>query len=170
MSRPANPSYAIPVHAPDTNYPAELGPNANPWAGTATKHVHPGSASVGLTPNTGVAAQVVNKLVYDAYATDSSAKTYAGTIMDYVGQLPALNFPVAVTATLLRQAKYIPGTRKWIGWSLVDDWFVVTSDAFASWPSSTSIGGSSLRLAPCGTQPRFTSSSAPSLRRSGVRT
>lgn len=76
MTRPAAPSWTIPVWAPNTNYPA----SADPWSLTPCKVTHPGAASVGITPKTGVAAQVINKLINEAYAADTDAKTFATTL------------------------------------------------------------------------------------------
>ena len=102
MTRPANPSYVIPIHAPDTNYPA----GSDNWSGTPTKQTHPGSASVGLTPSTGVPAQVLNRLFFDAYKADGDAKDFITSLLAWTGQMAAQNLQtVAVTSPELARYK-----------------------------------------------------------------
>lgn len=109
MSRPANPSYVVPVWAPNVNYPA----GANPWSGTPTKTTHPAAGTVGITPRQGVAAQVFNRVVNDAYAVDQSTRDSLTALYNYVGQLPALNFVAGQSLSLLNSAGFEPVSRRW---------------------------------------------------------
>lgn len=88
MSRPANPTWVVPVWAPDVNYPA----GANPWSGTPTKTTHPAANTVGATPKQAFAAQAFNKLIYDAYTIQDAEKTTLDETVDHVGQMQLLNF------------------------------------------------------------------------------
>ena len=111
MSRPANPSYAVPVWAPDLNYPA----GGNPWSATPTKSTHPGAASVGYTPDQGVPAQCFNKNLNDAYTADDAAKTKISELYTYLGQLQATNWPNQSSPGASQHfcVFYVPPTRKW---------------------------------------------------------
>jgi hypothetical protein len=108
MSRPADPSYVVPVFAPDANYPA----GGNTWNGNPTKVAPPGATSVGFTPGQGNAAQYINKLVFDAYDTDGKAKTSNQAWAAFVGQLPALNFFIG-PAVAFSDAVWNPVRRVW---------------------------------------------------------
>lgn len=111
MTRPVKPNYSIPVWAPNANYPV----TADPWSATPTKTVHPGAASVGMTPKTGVAAQVINKLINDAYTTDGLVQVPVYALFDYLGQSTALNFDQQVTTpATFAGACFEPATRAWL--------------------------------------------------------
>jgi hypothetical protein len=88
VTRPANPTWTTPSFAPDVNYPA----GANPWNGNPTKVVWSGAASVGFTPKSGVPAQAVNYYLNQFADRDSQAKAYLQTLLDYFGQITAMNF------------------------------------------------------------------------------
>ncbi len=85
--RPANPSYSVRTWATDTNY----GAGAEVWSSQPIKVEPPGPAG-GFVPNQGAGAPYVNKLFNDAYTQDANAKTELQKILDYIGQIPALNF------------------------------------------------------------------------------
>lgn len=116
MSRPKTPDYDVPVWAPDANYPS----SDKPWSATPTKVAHPGANSVGITPRTGTPAQVINKLLHDAYATDQAARDALLALFDFVGQSPALNWRKSET----------PGTCKYAAYSSYDRcWYLVGDNA-----------------------------------------
>jgi hypothetical protein len=92
VSRPANPSYTTRAFAPDANYPSTPG---KVWSLQPTKVEPPGAGTVGFTPETGDAAEHRNKLFYDAFVQDVNAKTKLDELYTYLGQLQALNFPIA---------------------------------------------------------------------------
>lgn len=140
MTRPANPSQTIPVHAPDVNYPA----GANNWSSTPTKQPHPGSPSVGFTPDTGVPAQCVNKLFNDAFDMGSTLKSYDALVMNYLGQIPALNFDRAgIAATNFSQAKFKNGVW-YLSSSNTNDRFARTTDLYTIGAISSEITGGGL--------------------------
>lgn len=145
MSRPANPSWTIPIFAPNANYPA----GSDPWSGTPTKTTHPGASSVGITPDTGVAAQVINKVLNDAYATDDSAKAYLQTVIDFVGQAQALNFgpPVGSIGTP-RRAVWSDGERIW--WVIGDSGQVRRSTDYGRSFGANETGGVTAGTEECG--------------------
>ena len=95
----------MPTWAPNVNYPV----SADPWSATPTKVAHPGAASVGITPKSGVAGQVFNKVIHEAYAADTSAKDRLNELVNFTGQQAALNFRPASTCTG-DLAKYRAGT------------------------------------------------------------
>lgn len=119
MSRPANPSYSVPVWAPDLNYPA----GAQSWSATPTKSPHAGAASVGYTPKTGVPAQCINKNLNDAYTTDQSAKDAQTQWVNYLGQIQALNWPHQSTPGVSAHwgVFYVEATRRWFMTGDVED-------------------------------------------------
>jgi hypothetical protein len=86
VSRPLNPTYAVPQWAPSTNYPA----GTDAWAGTATK-VAP--IETQFTPAANLPAQEMNYVLRDRDNTQQSAKDYQKTILDYLGQMPVKNWP-----------------------------------------------------------------------------
>lgn len=89
MGRPANLTYLPIVWAPSAGYPA----GSSPWSATPTKTAHPGAASVGLTPKTGVGAQNLNWVFNALAATDTSAKNAIASILAFLGQIGILNWP-----------------------------------------------------------------------------
>lgn len=109
MSRPQNPSWTVPVWAPNANYPA----GANPWSGTPTKTTHPAASTVGATPKQGVAAQVFNKIVNDAYSVDQSAKDTIAALVTHVGQLQPKNWTVPSSTTTIRRVAFDPNRQIW---------------------------------------------------------
>jgi hypothetical protein len=109
VSRPADLAYVVPVWAPNTNYPV----TADPWSATPTKTAHSGAASVGITPKTGVAAQVFNKVINDAYTAIGAGKVADQTILDHVGQLQALNFGANVTGAFVDAVWNKPSNQWW---------------------------------------------------------
>jgi hypothetical protein len=110
MTRPANPTWSPLVWAPDVAYPA----SASPWSSTPTKVASPGAASVGITPRTAFAAQMYNYVTNKLGNDDAAAKTLLDQLVDYVGQIPVLNFTTAVGSIgTLNRAKYDPATRRW---------------------------------------------------------
>lgn len=92
--RPINPAYVIPVWAPNANYPA----GGEPWANTPTKVAHPGASSVGITPRTGVGAQVINKALSEGYLAQEATRSSLTELTDYSGQIAALNFLSSVSS------------------------------------------------------------------------
>jgi hypothetical protein len=110
VSRPIKPSYTVPTWAPNTNYPV----SADPWSATPTKTAHAGAASVGITPKTAVPAQVINKLINDAYATDGLVQVAVYALFDYLAQSTALNFGAQVTTpATFAGAAWDASTRAW---------------------------------------------------------
>lgn len=133
MSRPANPAWVIPTWAPNAAYPS----SADPWSTTATKVPHPGAASVGFTPKAGVAAQCVNQNFSDAFATDQTAKSYVGSVVDWTGNAPALTFHDEVSIVNRLTMKYSAALRKWLSAGGTDG-FERTGDILL-WPGVTEI-------------------------------
>lgn len=88
MSRPKNPDWTVEPFAPDENYNA----GSLPWEGTPTKVEPAGASSKGFVPRSGVAAQVINYLFNRHAQNDQRAKDTIGEIVDFVGQMPALNW------------------------------------------------------------------------------
>ena len=133
MSRPLNPSWTVPVFAPSLNYPV----SADPFSATPTKTTHPGAATVGLTPKTAVAAQVFNKLVYDAYTVDASAKALLDQLVTYVGQDVALNWQtkIAVGAAGNYVAAWSDATATWLVCGQTED-VKRSNDGGKTWSSS----------------------------------
>lgn len=111
MSKPAAPSWTIPQWATTTNYPA--GPN--PWNGQPTKVAYV-SPTGGFVPRQGAAAQFINYEFNLAFATDQSAKDYALTLLDYVGQATALSFTQFAfsSATSITTPAYDAVTHRWV--------------------------------------------------------
>ncbi len=136
MSRKADPSWTIPTWAPDTNY----GVSADPWSATPTKVTHPGAASVGITPKTAVPAQVINKLLADAYSTDSSAKTSIQGLYDLVGQSNALNWYPGVTATSVADVFWNAALEMWV-YAGGTDVVKYSGDGGLTWSSSSEVAG-----------------------------
>lgn len=87
MSRPANPSWTVGSWATDVNY----APGSDPWNSNPIKVSHPAPAG-GFVPNQGAAAEYFNYEFNRLYQTQVAEKAYSQTLVDYVGQLPALNF------------------------------------------------------------------------------
>lgn len=136
--RPAAPAYTVRTFAPDASYPA--GPDT--WNGNPTKVEPPGAASVGLTPGQGAAAQYMNRLFYDAYTQDASAKAEFATHLAWHGQAPALNFPVRVDSNqLATHIKFNSTLQRWFGCSQGGtDRFQTTQDPY-TWGAASEIGG-----------------------------
>lgn len=110
MSRPANPSWTVEQWAPDTNYPA----GAMPWSGTPTKVAWAGAPSAGISPKMGFPAQAFNYVINKLAAQDTAAKTFCQALLDYVGQIPALNFATRSTGIgALTGAAFDPQYRVW---------------------------------------------------------
>lgn len=149
MSRPSNPSYVVPVWAPNVNYPA----GANPWSGTPTKTTHPAAGTVGITPRQGVAAQVFNRVVNDAYTVDQSTRDSLTALYNYVGQIPALNWTLGPTLTPGTSLAYNENARVWMAVGAAGA-AARSTDFGASWTSVTLPGpesGTSVDISNAGT-------------------
>lgn len=110
--RPINPAWSVPIWAPDANYPA----SADPWTTTPCKVDHPGRASVGFTPKSGVGAQCVNKLWNECFTVDQSTKDSLVALYDYLGQLVLLSFQrltIAGSMPTVGPIKYCAATNMW---------------------------------------------------------
>lgn len=128
MSRPADPSYTVETFAPNTNYPA----GAASWNANPCKVAPPGAASVGFSPDQGNAAQYHNFLHNAWSSMGTGAKAKLQEILDYLGQIPALNFTNSATpgGSALRHASYDPAKRKWL---VVGESAIVRSSGTQGW-------------------------------------
>jgi len=116
MSRPVNPSYTLPTWADDSNYSA----GSEAWSGTATK-VAPLTRL--WTPNTKPPAQYFNYVLDQAFDTDAAAKAYQQTMMDFVGQMQAMNWP----ARTINDVNYSYGPAAvWNSW--YKNWVISAND------------------------------------------
>lgn len=144
-----SPSYTTRTFAPDANYPA----GSQPWNGQATKVEPAGAASVGFTPDTGAAAEEVNKLFSDAYAQDAASKSYETTLRNeaqtalsniyaFAGIIPILNWlPESPPASPnMNGGFYAKGSRRWYVFGNSGD-VRESLDHGYSWSASTLLSG-----------------------------
>lgn len=139
MSRPRNPDWTVEPFAPDENYAA----GSLPWEGTPTKVEYAGASSKGFVPRSGVPAQCINYLFNRHAQNDENARRVLGEIVDFVGQMPALNF---VSGTSLSGSEwnfaFFDPTRG--AWYVLANSATVkhTRDTGMTWVSTT-LGGAS---------------------------
>lgn len=134
--RPANPSYTVRTWATDANYAA----GAQPWSSQPIK-VEPPSPAGGFVPGQGAGAPYVNRLFNDAFTQDANAKTYQSTLLEYVGQMQALNWPLRVGLTVAssttKSALYNKTSRTW--WTFgTNHGRANSTDAGHSWGTASS--------------------------------
>lgn len=108
MSRPANPSFVTITYATDVSYAA----GALPWQGAPTK-VAPAGMTTGVTPKSGFAAQSFNYLINYCAGSIATLKATDGAILDFVGQVPVLNFFKGVLSGSFNASAWNPTQQTW---------------------------------------------------------
>src|SRR5882672_4735605 len=147
MSRPSAASYTVPTWATNTNYPA----GGAPWSGQPIK-VAFASPAGGFVPGSGAAAEYFNKLFFDTFGTDTSAKTYFGTLADGLGQADVINWTQEPTFNNVFGPTYDTVNHRWIAsastgggdlpWISYDGGQVWVSTSWSSTPTNKPVVGS----------------------------
>ncbi len=151
MSRPADLTWTAGTWATNTNHPA----GADPWSGQPCKVVHPGPAG-GFVPGQGAGAEYLNYLFNAVFGVQGVERTFQQQLLDYVGQLPALNFSDGILVDDINKAiVYCPETRLWVGCGSALSDIVRYSNTFGlRWDDHTTPGGGlglyDLDIAPTG--------------------
>jgi len=139
VTRPANPTYAVPTWAQSVaNYPA-LGKD---WDGAAIAVAPPGDY---FTPEQKIAADYLNDLFAKALNEHVSAKSAIDALNTYVGQVVPLNFKAASTAASnLVGAHYNPYTRRWSVFGSTDRLRSSTNEG-ETWSGADEVSGGTSR-------------------------
>ncbi len=125
MSRPADLTWTAGTWATNTNHPA----GSDPWSAQPCKVVHPGPAG-GFVPGQGAGAEYLNYLFNAVFGVQGVERTFQQDLLDYVGQLPALNFSDGILEDDVNKAMvYCVGQSLWVGCGNLDT--VKYSNTFA---------------------------------------
>jgi hypothetical protein len=137
MTRPAEQSaLVIRTWATNANHPA----GAEVWHSQPTKVEPPGPAG-GFYPGQGAAAEYLNKLFYDAFTQESAIAlqmvTKGNELLNFVGQMPVLNFPVvAGSIGDLKAAVFDPTNLTWYAVGNVEN-VRASDDMGLTWSSAS---------------------------------